>query len=98
MKRLWEVAHHCNNEAEEWFQKCLKYKAQGETRATCLLQRHFRLSNIAGYDLAQDKIIYLWDVQRRERANQVEKGRKKQLVQAAAAGARARRSLSLIDD
>ena len=24
--------------------------------------------SIAGYDLAEDKIIYLWDVQRRERA------------------------------
>ena len=51
LKRLREIAHHYSNEAEEWFKKYLKYNAQEEARATCLLQLHFPLSNIAGYDL-----------------------------------------------
>ena len=97
VKRLRDIAHHYNDEAEEWCQKYLKYKAQEEARITCLLQRHFPLSNISGYDLAQDKIIYLWDVQRRERASQVEKERKKQLAKEASAASRARRGLSLFD-
>ena len=54
--------------------------------------RHFPLS---GYDLAQHKIIYLWDVQRRELANQVGKDRKKQLAKEAMAAFCASRGLSL---
>ena len=42
------------------------------------------VSNIAGYNLAQDKIIYVWDVQRRERAIKAEKERKKMLAKEAA--------------
>ena len=40
------------------------------------------VSNIAGYNLAQDKIIYVWDVQRlrRGRAINAEKERKKRLA------------------
>ena len=55
-----------------------------------VLQRHFPLSNIAGYNLAQDKIIYLWDVQRREQTIEAEKVRKKQLAKEAALASRAR--------
>ena len=46
-------------------------------------------SNIAGYNLVQDKIIYFWDVQRREQAIKAEKERKKQLVKEAALASRA---------
>ena len=42
---------------EEWFGKYKKYKRHEEARF--LLQRLFPLSNIANYNLAQDKIIYL---------------------------------------
>ena len=68
VKWLLENAHCCKKEAEEWFQKYLKYKAQEEARITCLLQKPFPFFNISGYYLAQleDKIIYLWDVQRRD--------------------------------
>ena len=62
VSRLREIAHLYNDEAEEWFSKYMKYKGHQETRITALLQRHFPLSNIAGYNLAQDKIIYVWDV------------------------------------
>ena len=53
MKQLLDIAHHYNDEAEEWCQKYLKYKAQEEARITCILQLHFPLSNISGYNLAQ---------------------------------------------
>ena len=71
VNRLQEIAHPSlyNDEAEEWSNKYMKYKGHQETRRiTAILQRHFPLFNIAGYNLAQDKIIYVWDVQRRERA------------------------------
>ena len=55
----------------------------------------FPLSKIAGYNLAQDKIIYLWDVQRREQRIGAEKERKKQLAKEAALASRARRSLNM---
>ena len=40
------------------------------------------LSNIAGYNLAHDKIIYVWDVQKRELQSkrQLKNDKKKQLV------------------
>ena len=38
------------------------------------------LANIARYNLAQDKIIYVWEVQRRRRAIKDEKERKKRLA------------------
>ena len=95
VSRLREIAHLYNDEAEEWFGKYMKYKGHQETRITALLQRHFPLSNIAGYNLAQDKIIYVWDVQRRERAIKAEKERKKQLTKEAALPSRAHRSLKL---
>ena len=79
-KKLWskanrfrEIAHHYNVGAKEWFGKYMKYKRHEETRITSLLQRHFPLSNIAGYNLAQDKIINLWDVQRSEQRIEAEK-------------------------
>jgi len=95
VNRLRKIAHHYNDEAEEWFGKYMKYKRHEETRITSLLQRHFPLSNIAGYKLAQDKIIYLWDVQRREQRIGAEKERKKQLAKEAALASRARRSLNM---
>ena len=95
VNRLRKIAHHYNDEAEEWFGKYMKYKRHEETRITSLLQRHFPLSNIAGYNLAQDKIIYLWDVQRREQRIGAEKERKKQLAKEAALASRARRSLNM---
>ena len=73
----------------------MKYKRHEETRITSLLQRHFPLSNIAGYNLAQDKIIYLWDVQRREQTIEAEKVRKKQLAKEAVLASRASNSLNL---
>ena len=76
-------------------QQYMKYKGHQHTRITALLQRHFPLSNIAGYNLAQDKIIYVWDVQRRERAIKAEKERKKQLTKEAALPSRAHSSLKL---
>ena len=36
----------------------MRYKRHEETRITCLLQQHFPLSIIDGYNLAQEKIIY----------------------------------------
>ena len=92
VSRLREIAHLYNNEAEEWFSKYMKCKGHQETRNR---QRHFPLSNIDGYNLAQDKIIYIWDVQRRERAIKAEKERKKQLTKEAALPSRAHRSLKL---
>ena len=75
--------------------KYMKYKRHEETRITSLLQRHFPLSNIAGYNLARDKIKILWDVQRREQRIEAEKEREKQLAKEAALASRARRSLNL---
>ena len=46
--------------------------------------RHFVLSNFAGYHLVQDKIIYIWDVQRREHAVKAEKEKNKQQTKEAA--------------
>ena len=62
----------------------MKYKRHEESRIISLLQLHFPLPNIAGYNLAQDKIIYLWDIQRREQTIEAEKERKKQLEKEAA--------------
>ena len=73
-------------------QKYLTYKAHEGARIICPQHWHFPLS---GYDLAQHKIIYLWDVQRRELANQVGKDRKKQLAKEAMAAFCASRGLSL---
>ena len=70
---------------KEWFGKYMKYKRHEETRFTLLLQRHFPLSKFAGYDLAQDKLIYLWDFQRRERTIEAEKEKKRQQAQRACA-------------
>ena len=95
VNRLREIAHHYNDEVEEWFGKYVKYKGHEETRITCLLQRHFPLSNIAGLDLAQDKIIHLWDVQRRRRTIEAEKEKKRQQVKEAALASNARRSLNI---
>ena len=92
---LREIVHLYNDEVEEWFCKYMKYKGHQETRITAILQRHFPLSNIAGYNLAQDKIIYVWDVQRRERAIKDEKERKKQLTKEAALPSCAHCSLKL---
>ena len=50
--------------------------------------RRGQMFSIAGYDLAEDKIIYLWDVKRHERAIDVEKERK---AKEAAFSSRARR-------
>ena len=44
VSRLRDIAHHYNDEAEEWFGKYMKYKRHEETRISCLLQRHFPLS------------------------------------------------------
>ena len=44
-----------------------------EDRITSLLLRHIPLSNIAGYNLAQGKIIYVCDVQKRERLSKLKK-------------------------
>ena len=95
LSRLREIAHHYNDEAEEWFGKYIKYKRHEETRITCLLQLHFVLSNIAGYYLAQDKIIYLWDVQRRTRTIEAEKEKKRQQVKEAALASNTRCSLNI---
>ena len=84
-----------NDEGEEWFSKYMKYKRHEETRITCLLQLHFVLSNIAGYYLAQDKIIYLWDVQRRTRTIEAEKEKKRQQVKEAALASNTRCSLNI---
>ena len=70
----------------------MKNKGHQEKRITSLLQRHFPLSNIAGYNLAKDKIICVWDVQRREHAVKAEKERKKQLTKEAALPLRAHSS------
>ena len=42
------------------------------------------MSNIAGYDLARDKIIYLWDCQGRGPVIEAYKERKKKLAKEAA--------------
>ena len=47
------------------------------------------MSDIAGYNLVKDKIIYIWDVQRRWQAIKAEKESKKQLVIEAALASRA---------
>ena len=53
------------------------------------------VSDIAGYDLIKDKIIYVWDVQRRWRATKAEKERKKQLAIEAALACSASSSLKI---
>ena len=55
------------------------------------------MSVIAGYNLANlnDKIIYVWDVQRRGRALKAEKEKKKRLVIEAALASRASCSLKI---
>ena len=96
VSRLREIEHHYNDEVEEWFGKYMKYKRHEEFRITCLLLRHFPLSNIAGYDLAQDKIIYLWDVQGvRGRLKQRKKENKRQQVKVAALASNAWRNLNI---
>ena len=62
----------------------MKYNRHEEPRITCLLQRHFPMSYIAGYDLTLDKIIYLWDIQRRKRVIETNKEKKKLLAKEAA--------------
>ena len=54
------------------------------------------LSNIAGYNLAQDKIMYIWDVQRRGQAIKAENERKKRLEIEAALASRVSRSKKII--
>ena len=56
--------------ANQWFGKYLKYKRHEEVRITCLQQQHFPRSSIDEHDLAQDNIIYTWDVEMREQAIQ----------------------------
>ena len=53
------------------------------------------MSDIAGYNLVKDKIIYVWDVQRRRRAIKAEKERKKLLRIEAALATRASSSLKI---
>ena len=53
------------------------------------------MSDIAGYNLVKDKIIYVWDVQRRGRAIKAEKERKKLLGIEAALASRASSSLKI---
>ena len=55
------------------------------------------VSNIPGYNLAQEKVIYGWDVQRlrRGRAIKAEKEKKKQLAMEAGLASRAHSSLKL---
>ena len=53
------------------------------------------MSYIAGYNLAKDKIIYVWDNQRRGRAIKAEKERKKLLGIEAALALRASSSLKI---
>ena len=67
----------------------MKYQRYEETRITCLLQRPFPLSNIAGYNLAQDNIIYLGDFQRRKRTIEAKEDGKNQLAKEAALALRA---------
>ena len=57
VNRLRDIAHVYNDAAEEWFCKNMKYKGHQEARVTSMLKKHIPLSNIAGYNLAQDKII-----------------------------------------
>ena len=53
------------------------------------------MSYIAGHNLVKDKIIYVWDVQRRGLAIKAEKERKKQLVIEAAFALLASSSLKI---
>ena len=53
------------------------------------------VSDIVGYNLVNDKIIYIWDVQRRGRAIKVKKETKKQLGIEAAPASRASGSLKI---
>ena len=48
------------------------------------------VSDIAGYNLVKDKIIYVWDFQRSGRAIKAEKERKKRLAIEFALASRAR--------
>ena len=68
--------------------KYMKSKRHEETRITCLLQRHFPQPNLnfAGYDLAQNKIMYLWDLQRckTRKTIEAENEKKRQLAKEAA--------------
>ena len=66
--------------------KYMKSKRHEETRITHLLQCqwHFPLPNIAGYDLAQNKIMYLWDLQRFQKTIEAENEKKRQLAKEAA--------------
>ena len=73
----------------------MKYKRHEETRITCLLHWHFPLSNIAGYNLAQDNIIYFGDFRRRKRTIEAEKDRKNQLAKEAALAFRDSSSLNI---
>ena len=53
------------------------------------------VSDIAGYNLVKDMIIYVRDVQRRRRAIKAEKERKKRLAIEAAPASRAGSSLKI---
>ena len=73
VERLREIALYHNDERKEWFGKYMTYKRHEEARIMCLLLRHFPFSNMAGHDLAQDKIIYLWDIQSTKWATEADK-------------------------
>ena len=59
------------------------------------MNRLRKIAHITGYNLAQDNIIYLWDIQRREQRIEAVKERKKQLAKEAVLASRARSSLNM---
>ena len=61
-----------NDNTEKWLGKHMVQGAKGNENQY-LLQKHFPLYNIACYNLIQDMIIYLWDIQRRYLAMEAEK-------------------------
>ena len=93
LKWLQDIADHYNDEEEEWgptvrsIWSIRRRREQGSPASWTPtdLKRRFPLSNISGYDIAQDKITYLWNVHRRELANQIKKERKKHLAKEATA-------------
>ena len=52
-------AHHYNDKADEWFGKVQEARGNKDHMPAVM-------SNITGFTLAQDKIIYLWYVQKSE--------------------------------
>ena len=75
MEQFRGVAHHYNDKADEWFSKVQEARGNKDHMPAVM-------SNITGFTLAQDKIIYLWYVQKAELAIGAarEKERQKQLV------------------